>query len=114
LGGDRDHATTLAPRAGISEAARWLVAESARGPELDLEHELVGKVSTFCAKGCSEEMELVAVIAGLDPAIPIMRHGRASLSRMAGSSPAMTTERNTERAPMGKDGAPKIFAGRAS
>jgi hypothetical protein len=33
---------------------------------------------------------LSAVIAGLDPATPIMWHGRASLSRMAGSSPAMT------------------------
>jgi hypothetical protein len=41
----------------FSEAARSPVAESARGPELDLEHELVGKVSTFCAKECSEEME---------------------------------------------------------
>jgi hypothetical protein len=30
------------------------------------------------------------VIAGLDPAIPIVWHGRASLSGMAGSSPAMT------------------------
>jgi hypothetical protein len=30
------------------------------------------------------------VIAGLDPAIPIMWHGRALLSGMAGSSPAMT------------------------
>jgi hypothetical protein len=32
-----------------------------------------------------------AVIAGLDRAIPIMRHGRASLSGTAGSSPAMMT-----------------------
>jgi hypothetical protein len=32
----------------------------------------------------------LAVIAGLDPAIPIMWHGRAILSGMAGSSPAMT------------------------
>jgi hypothetical protein len=32
----------------------------------------------------------MAVIAGLDPAIPIMWHSRASLSGMAGSSPAMT------------------------
>jgi hypothetical protein len=31
-----------------------------------------------------------AVIAGLDPAIPIMRHGYARMSGMAGSSPAMT------------------------
>jgi hypothetical protein len=31
------------------------------------------------------------VIAGLDPAIPIVGHGRAMLSGMAGSSPAMTT-----------------------
>jgi hypothetical protein len=31
-----------------------------------------------------------AVIAGLDPAIPIMWRGRASISGMAGSSPAMT------------------------
>ncbi len=30
------------------------------------------------------------VIAGLDPAIPIMWHGRAPLSGMAGASPAMT------------------------
>ena len=30
------------------------------------------------------------VIAGLDPAIPIMWHGRALISGMAGSSPAMT------------------------
>jgi hypothetical protein len=29
-------------------------------------------------------------IAGLDPAIPILRHGLAILSGMAGSSPAMT------------------------
>jgi hypothetical protein len=33
----------------------------------------------------------LAVIAGLDPAIPIMWHGGALLSGMAGSSPAMTT-----------------------
>jgi hypothetical protein len=33
-----------------------------------------------------------AVIAGLDPAIPIVRHGRAILSGMAGSSPAMTIQ----------------------
>jgi hypothetical protein len=31
-----------------------------------------------------------AVIAGLDPAIPIMWHGGALISGMAGSSPAMT------------------------
>ncbi len=31
-----------------------------------------------------------AVIAGLDPAIPIIWHGRASLSGVAGTSPAMT------------------------
>jgi hypothetical protein len=31
-----------------------------------------------------------AVIAGLDPAIPIMWHGCASLSGMAGTSSAMT------------------------
>jgi hypothetical protein len=31
-----------------------------------------------------------AVIAGLDPAIPIKWRGRAFLSGMAGSSPAMT------------------------
>jgi hypothetical protein len=37
-------------------------------------------------------MDLFAVIAGLDPAIPIMRHGRASLSGMAGASPAMTIQ----------------------
>ena len=35
-------------------------------------------------------MDIFAVIAGLDPAIPMMWHGRASLSGMAGSSPAMT------------------------
>ncbi len=33
-----------------------------------------------------------SVIAGLDPPIPIMWRGGASLSGMAGSSPAMTTE----------------------
>jgi hypothetical protein len=32
----------------------------------------------------------IPVIAGLDPAIPIMWHGCAFLSGMAGSSPAMT------------------------
>jgi hypothetical protein len=37
-----------------------------------------------------DEMDPLTVIAGLDPAIPIMWHGRASLSGMAGSSPAMT------------------------
>ncbi len=31
-----------------------------------------------------------AVIAGLVPATPIMWHGRALLSGMAGTSPAMT------------------------
>jgi hypothetical protein len=36
-----------------------------------------------------------AVIAGLDPAIPIMWHGGASLSGMAGSSPAMTIQGET-------------------
>jgi hypothetical protein len=35
-------------------------------------------------------MDPPAVIAGLDPAIPIMWHGRAMPSGMAGSSPAMT------------------------
>jgi hypothetical protein len=30
------------------------------------------------------------VIAGLDPAIPIMWHGRVFINGMAGSSPAMT------------------------
>jgi hypothetical protein len=35
-------------------------------------------------------MNPFAVIAGLDPAIPIMWHGCALLSGMAGSSPAMT------------------------
>ncbi len=33
---------------------------------------------------------LPSVIAGLDPAIPIIWHGRALISGMAGSSPAMT------------------------
>jgi hypothetical protein len=33
-------------------------------------------------------MDSPAVIAGLDPAIPITWHGRASLSGMAESSPA--------------------------
>jgi hypothetical protein len=61
---DRGYATTSAPRAGITQAANSLVSESAHGSELDLEHELVGKVSTFCA------------IAGLDPTIPKMRHSR--------------------------------------
>jgi hypothetical protein len=32
------------------------------------------------------------VIAGLDPAIPIMWHSRAMLSGMGGSSPAMTIQ----------------------
>jgi hypothetical protein len=32
-------------------------------------------------------MHPTAVIAGLDPAIPIIRHGGASTSGMAGSSP---------------------------
>jgi hypothetical protein len=35
-----------------------------------------------------------AVIAGLDPAIPIMWHGGAFISGMAGSSPAMTVPEN--------------------
>jgi hypothetical protein len=35
-----------------------------------------------------------SVIAGLDPAIPIMWHGCAFLSGMAGSSPAMTVKNN--------------------
>jgi hypothetical protein len=35
-------------------------------------------------------MDFSTVIAGLDPAIPIMWHGHTSLSGMAGSSPAMT------------------------
>jgi hypothetical protein len=34
------------------------------------------------------------VIAGLDPAIPMMWHSRALLSGMAGSSPAMTVKTN--------------------
>ena len=33
------------------------------------------------------------VIAGLDPAIPIVWHGRAFISGMAGLSPAMTTSK---------------------
>jgi hypothetical protein len=37
----------------------------------------------------AEKSLTFAVIAGLDPAIPIMWHGGASLSGMAGSSPAM-------------------------
>ena len=40
-----------------------------------------------------DAVDLPAVIAGLDPAIPIMWYGRAFLSEMAGSSPAMTTPR---------------------
>jgi hypothetical protein len=36
------------------------------------------------------EMHPTSVIAALDPAIPIMWHGCAFLSGMAGSSPAMT------------------------
>jgi hypothetical protein len=39
---------------------------------------------------CPEEVAPLAVIAGLDPAIPIMWHGCTSVSGMAGSSPAMT------------------------
>jgi hypothetical protein len=35
---------------------------------------------------------LFAVIAGLDPAIPIILHGRTTISGMAGSSPAMTIQ----------------------
>jgi hypothetical protein len=38
-----------------------------------------------------------AVIAGLDAAIPIMWHGGALLSGMAGSSPAMTNPWEPER-----------------
>jgi hypothetical protein len=34
---------------------------------------------------------LYCVIAGLDPAIPMMRHSRALLIGVAGSSPATTT-----------------------
>jgi hypothetical protein len=34
-------------------------------------------------------------MAGLDPAIPIVGHGRAKLIGIAGSSPAMTAERDT-------------------
>jgi hypothetical protein len=40
----------------------------------------------------SHEVGLSAVIAGLDPAIPMMWHGCALLSGMAGSSPAMTIQ----------------------
>jgi hypothetical protein len=36
------------------------------------------------------EIDPASVIAGLDPAIPIMWHGGALQSGMAGSSPAMT------------------------
>jgi hypothetical protein len=43
-------------------------------------------------------MDPSAVIAGLDPAIPIMWHGRAMLIGMAGSSPAMTNSVKTDRA----------------
>jgi hypothetical protein len=43
-------------------------------------------------------MDLFALIAGLDPAIPIMRHGRAFLSGMVGSSPAMTIQSFAGRA----------------
>jgi hypothetical protein len=39
---------------------------------------------------CSDDVNLSAVIAGLDPAIPIMWHSRALASGMAESSPAMT------------------------
>jgi hypothetical protein len=47
--------------------------------------------------GCPEATQQ-AVIAGLDPAIPIMWHGRGSVSGMAGSSrssPAMTIHQGT-------------------
>jgi hypothetical protein len=37
-------------------------------------------------------MDLFAVIAGLDPAIPIMWHGRAPAIGVAGTSPAMTIQ----------------------
>jgi hypothetical protein len=111
---DRGYATTSAPRVGITQAANPLVSESVHGPELDLEHELVGKVSTFCAKACSEEMDLSPVIAGLDQAIPIMSHGRAPLSGMAGSSPAMTIQLETEQALTRKGSVPMSFTGRAS
>jgi hypothetical protein len=40
----------------------------------------------------AEKSPTFAIIAGLDPAIPMMGHGRASLSGMAGSSPAMTIQ----------------------
>ena len=37
-------------------------------------------------------MDSPVVIAGLDPAIPIIWHGPAIVSGMAGSSPAMTIQ----------------------
>jgi hypothetical protein len=39
---------------------------------------------------CSDGVDFPAVIAGLDPAIPIVRHGRAIVIGVAGTSPAMT------------------------
>jgi hypothetical protein len=41
-------------------------------------------------KARSDGIDPTALIAGLDPAIPTIRHGYASISGMAGSSPAMT------------------------
>jgi hypothetical protein len=44
------------------------------------------------------------VIAGLVPATPIMGHGRAMLSGVAGTSPAMTNEDDRESSARRKQG----------
>jgi hypothetical protein len=49
---------------------------------------------TFAISHCDQPP---AVIAGLDPAIPIVGHGRAILSGMAGSNPAMTIPPKSNR-----------------
>jgi hypothetical protein len=51
-------------------------------------------VNTTARRIASAKAGFIAVIAGLDPAIPIIWHGRAILSGMAGSSPAMTILRD--------------------
>jgi hypothetical protein len=85
------------PRRIFSYSVRSIAVESARA-KLDLEHEVGGKVFNFCSKARSVDMHLFAVIAGLDPAIPMIRHGRAPLNAMAGPSRAMTIQSFAGRA----------------
>jgi hypothetical protein len=49
-----------------------------------------GDVAEVSSAVHADEINSPAVIAGLDPAIPMIWHDRALLSGMAGSSPAMT------------------------